>query len=232
MGTDIAENIRLVKQRIEAAAARAGRNPSDIQLMAVSKTVLPERIGEAINAGLTLFGENYVQEAREKIPAIGKNVSWHMIGHLQTNKAKYVVHLFDAIHSVDRLELAQELSKRAGQIKRHLDILIEINVAGEASKSGVAPDEALNLIRQIAVLPNLSIRGLMTMPPFCDNPEESRPYFKALRALRDEIAKAAIDGVSMDELSMGMTDDFEVAIEEGATILRVGRAIFGQRQHP
>ncbi len=231
MGTDIAENIRLVKQRIEAAAARAGRKPSDIQLMAVSKTVLPERIGEAINAGLTLFGENYVQEAREKIPAIGTNVSWHMIGHLQTNKAKYVVHLFDTIHSVDRLELAQELDKRAGQIKRHLNILIEINVAGEASKSGVAPDEALHLIRQIAVLPNLSIRGLMTMPPFCDNPEESRPYFKALRALRDEIAKAAIDGVSMEELSMGMTDDFEVAIEEGATIVRVGRAIFGQRHY-
>ena len=197
--------------------------------MAVSKTVPVERIREAQDAGITLFGENYVQEAREKIPVIGRNVEWHMIGHLQTNKVKYVVNLFDWIHSVDRLELAQELDKRARQHSRKLNVLIEVNVGGEASKSGVDTSNALERVRQVSALPNVSVRGLMTMPPYSDDPEHSRPYFKALRALRDEIAQAAIAGVSMDELSMGMTDDFEIAIDEGATILRVGRAIFGAR---
>ena len=231
METDIQTNISMIQQRIAAAAARAGRDPGGIQLMAVSKTVPPERIREAMAAGLKLFGENYVQEAREKIPGIGHSVQWHMIGHLQTNKAKYVVNLFDWIHSVDRLELARELDKKAGQNNRKLNVLIEVNVSGEESKSGVESMQALELVRQISVLPNLSVRGLMTMPPYSDNPETSRPYFKALRKLRDDITHAAIPGVQMDELSMGMTDDFEVAIEEGATILRVGRAIFGARSY-
>ncbi|MEN6638014.1 MAG: YggS family pyridoxal phosphate-dependent enzyme, partial [Smithella sp.] len=174
-------------------------------------------------------GENYVQEAREKIPAVGRPAEWHMIGHLQTNKVKYVVNLFDWIHSVDRLELARELDKRAGQNNRKLNALVEVNVSGEASKNGAAPQQVLELVRQISILPNLSVRGLMTMPPYSDNPENSRPYFQALRKLRDEISAAAIPGISMTELSMGMTDDFEVAIEEGATIIRVGRAIFGDR---
>jgi len=231
MTTQIATNIAVIKQRIAAAASRAGRAPETIRLMAVSKTVPPERIRQAIEAGMTLFGENYVQEAREKIPEIGHTVEWHMIGHLQTNKVKYVVNLFDWIHSVDRLELARELDKRAGQNNRRLNVLIEVNVSGEESKSGAEASQALELVRQISLLPNLSVHGLMTMPPYSDDPENSRPYFKALCKLRDEISAAAIPNIQMDELSMGMTDDFEVAIEEGATIIRVGRAIFGAKDH-
>ena len=229
METNIVSNIRMIRERIVAAAARAGRDPDGIQLMAVSKTVPPERILQAADAGITLFGENYVQEAREKIPAIGHNLSWHMIGHLQTNKVKYVITLFDWIHSVDRMELARELDKRAGQQARKLQVLIEVNVSGEASKSGADPSQVLELVRQISGLPHLNVRGLMTMPPYSDDPEQSRPYFQALSKLRDEISMAAIPNIRMDELSMGMTDDFEVAIEEGATIIRVGRAIFGER---
>ncbi|PKN18998.1 MAG: YggS family pyridoxal phosphate-dependent enzyme [Deltaproteobacteria bacterium HGW-Deltaproteobacteria-6] len=231
METAIVSNIRMIRERIAAAATRAGRDPGGIQLMAVSKTVPPERIRDAMDAGITLFGENYVQEAREKIPAIGHTVSWHMIGHLQTNKVKYVINLFDWIHSVDRLELARELDKRAGRNNRKLNALMEVNVSGEESKSGVEASLALDLVRQISVLPNLNVRGLMTMPPYSDDPETSRPYFQALRRLRDEINSAAVPNIRMDELSMGMTDDFEVAIEEGATIIRVGRAIFGERSY-
>jgi len=231
METDIVSNIMNIRQRMAAAAERSGRNPADIQLMAVSKTVPPERICEALDAGITWFGENYVQEAREKIPAIDQNASWHMIGHLQTNKVKYVVHLFHWIHSVDRLELAKELDKRAAQNQRTLKVLIEVNVSGEASKNGMEPSRVLEFVRQISVLPNLSVQGLMTMPPYSDNPEDARPFFIALRRLRDEIASENIPGVQMKELSMGMTDDFEVAIEEGATIIRVGRAIFGERHY-
>ena len=231
MTTQIATNVAAIKQRIAAAASRAGRAPETIRLMAVSKTVEPARIRQAIEAGMTLFGENYVQEAREKIPDVGHAVEWHMIGHLQTNKVKYVVNLFDWIHSVDRLELASELDKRAGQNNRRLNVLIEVNVSGEESKSGAEASQALELVRQISLLPHLSVRGLMTMPPYSDDPENSRPYFKALHKLRDEISAAAIPNIQMDELSMGMTDDFEVAIEEGATIIRVGRAIFGARSY-
>lgn len=229
METQISSNIDAIKRRIAAAATRANRDPLSIKLMAVTKTVEPERIGKAIGAGLTMLGENYVQEAKDKIAIIGNAPQWHMIGHLQTNKAKYAVKLFDCVHSVDRLELAQELDKRAGQVNRKLNILIEVN-SGEQSKSGIEKTQALELIRKVAVLPNLAVQGLMTMAPYSDNPENSRSYFKALRDLRDDISRAGIAGVSMEELSMGMTDDFEVAIEEGATIIRVGRAIFGQRQ--
>jgi pyridoxal phosphate enzyme (YggS family) len=229
MKTEISANIDSIRQRIAAAAKRANRDPLSIKLMAVTKTVEPERIGKAIEAGLIMLGENYVQEAKDKIAAIGDVAQWHMIGHLQTNKAKYAVKLFDCVHSVDRLELAQELNKRAGQINRRLNILIEVN-SGEESKSGIQKSQALELVSHVALLPNLIVSGLMTMAPYSDNPEDSRPYFKALRDLRDDINNAGIAGISMDELSMGMTDDFEVAIEEGATIIRVGRAIFGKRQ--
>ncbi|HCX02268.1 MAG TPA: YggS family pyridoxal phosphate-dependent enzyme, partial [Syntrophaceae bacterium] len=223
MADEIKTNILNIRKRIATAATRAGRDSGTIQLMAVSKTVEPDRIRQALDAGITLLGENYVQEAREKIPAVGRPAVWHMIGHLQTNKVKYVVNLFDWIHSVDRLELARELDKRAGQNNRKLNALIEVNVSGEASKNGAVPQQVLELVRQISILPNLSVRGLMTMPPYSDDPENSRPYFIALRRLRDEIVSAAVPGISMTELSMGMTDDFEVAIEEGATIIRVGR---------
>ena len=231
METDISSNVSLIRQRMEVACSRCGRDPRSVRLMAVSKTVAPERIRQALDAGVTLLGENYVQEAREKIPAIGHVAEWHMIGHLQTNKVKYVVNLFDWIHSVDRLELARELDKRAGQNNRRLNVLIEVNVSGEESKSGIEATQALELVRQVSLLPHINLCGLMTMPPYSDNPENSRPYFQALRKLRDDISAADIPGIRMDELSMGMTDDFEVAIEEGATIIRVGRAIFGNRMN-
>ena len=230
METDIAANIEKIKQRIAAACARAQRDPSSVALMAVTKTVPTERILQAVDAGITLLGENYVQEAREKHELLGGRARMHLIGHLQTNKAKYAVRLFDCVHSVDRLELAQELNKRAKAVNRTMDILIEVNVSGEQTKNGVPTTRAKELIYRIAGMENLLVRGLMTMAPFSDDPETSRPYFQALRNLRDDIAREGIPGVQMEELSMGMTDDFEVAIEEGSTIVRIGRAIFGARQ--
>jgi hypothetical protein len=197
--------------------------------MAVTKTVDDERIIEAIRTGVDILGENYVQEAKRKIEKMGKDVEWHMVGYLQSNKAKYAVRLFDMIHSVDRLDLAAELDRRAGMAACRMNILIEINSSGEQTKSGVPLQEALSLIKEIAPLENLSIRGLMTMPPWFDDPEDARPYFLALRDLRDRILKEEIPGVEMRELSMGMSGDFEVAVEEGATIVRVGRSIFGER---
>ncbi len=230
MSKDIAANIAEIRRRIANAAARCGRDPHAIKLMAVTKTVAVERIKEAVDAGITLFGENYVQEAREKITALGKNVQWHMIGRLQTNKAKYVVLLFDCVQSVDRIELALELDKRARLAGYNLNVLIEVNVSGEQTKSGIAAPDTPELIKKIAALENISVRGLMTMAPYSDNAEDSRPYFRALKNLGRQISEAMIPGVQMDELSMGMTDDFEVAIEEGATIVRIGRAIFGERK--
>jgi hypothetical protein len=230
MDSLIAENIAKIKHRIAIAATRCGRDPHSIKLMAVTKTVSAERIFNAVEAGITMLGENYVQEAKDKIAAVTKPAQWHMIGHLQTNKAKYAVHLFDCIHSVDRWELARELDKRAGIANHHLNILIEVNVSGEQTKNGIPASAALSLIKQIALLPNLTIRGLMTMAPYSDNPENARPYFTALSKLKNDITAQSIPRVQMEELSMGMTDDFEVAIEEGATIVRIGRAIFGERQ--
>ena len=229
MEMDIAANISTIRQRIVAAAARSQRTPESIKLLAVTKTVSPLSIGKAIEAGISMFGENYVQEAKEKIAAIEKSVQWHMIGHLQTNKAKYAVKLFDYIHSVDRIDLARELDKKARLTGRKINILIEVNVSGEKTKDGIPADEAVNLIKNISPSENLSVRGLMTMAPFLANPEDARPYFSALRNLRDNITREGIAGIHMEELSMGMTDDFEVAIEEGATIVRIGRAIFGKR---
>jgi hypothetical protein len=229
MEVDIATNINVIKQRITAAAARSQRAPDSVKLLAVTKTVSPLYIGEAIDAGISMFGENYVQEAKEKITAIEKNVQWHMIGHLQTNKAKYAVKLFDYIHSVDRIDLARELDKKAGLSDRKVNILIEINVSGEKTKNGIPADTTINLIKDVSKLKNLSVQGLMTMAPYSANPEDARPYFSALRNLRDNIIREGITGIHMEDLSMGMTDDFEVAIEEGATIVRIGRAIFGER---
>lgn len=230
MEVNIAANINMIKQKIAAAALKCGRDPDSIKLLAVTKTIPTEYIIKAIDAGITMLGENYVQEARDKIAAIGSRAQWHMIGHLQTNKAKYVITLFDYVHSVDRMELAQELDKRAGLINRKLNVLIEVNVSGEKSKSGIPADDAPALIKQMAGLENLAMRGLMTMAPYSNNPENARPYFSALRNLRDNISRQQISGIPMEELSMGMTDDFEVAIEEGATIIRIGRAIFGKRR--
>lgn len=227
----IGKNIERVRGKIADAAGKSGRSLSDVRLMAVTKTVDDERIMEAIEVGVDIIGENYVQEAKRKIEKMGKNVEWHLIGHLQTNKAKYAVRLFDMIHSVDRLGVAVELDKRAKLAGNLMKILVEVNLSGEESKSGASREGVIDLIRDVSLLENLSIKGLMTMPPWFDEPEDARPYFAALRELRDRVAEKNINGVHMDELSMGMTGDYAVAVEEGATIVRVGRAIFGERDY-
>ncbi|MEK7375283.1 MAG: YggS family pyridoxal phosphate-dependent enzyme [Thermodesulfobacteriota bacterium] len=226
---NVADNIRQIREAMAEAARRSGRPASSVRLMAVTKTVDDDRILAAIRAGVEIIGENYVQEAKRKIEKMGNESEWHMIGHLQTNKAKYAVRLFDMIHSVDRLELAVELDRRARADGRVMKVLIEVNVSGEETKSGVPLATARDLVRAVAPLENLSIRGLMTMPPWFDDPEEARPFFRALRELRDQITGEGIPQVEMRELSMGMTGDYAVAIEEGATVVRIGRGIFGER---
>jgi hypothetical protein len=226
----IADNLKTVTERINSAVRRAGRDPSSVKLVVVSKTVDADRIREAVAAGAAILGENRVQEAKDKIEKLGAIARWHLIGRLQSNKAKYAVKLFDLIHSVDNLELAKEIDKQAAKIHKIQEVLIEVSIAGEAAKAGVARERAVDLVQEAAKLKNISIKGLMTMPPFLDDPEQVRPYFKKLRELSESIAKENIPGMSMKELSMGMSGDFEVAIEEGATIVRVGTAIFGQRK--
>ena len=223
----IEQNLRTVQARIDDAAARAGRDPAQIKLIAVTKTVAIERIREAISSGISAFGENYVQEARQKIEEIGRTgLQWHFIGHLQRNKAHYAVRLFDLIHAVDSIKLARELDKRAAAEGKTMNCLIEVNLSEEASKFGTTEETARELAHEMHGLEHISLRGLMTMPPYFDDPESSRPYFIALRKLQEKIAQ---DGIPLPELSMGMSTDFEVAIEEGATMVRVGRAIFGER---
>jgi len=226
----VSREIEEIREIIAETASRAGRDPSDVKLMAVTKSVDDERIMEAIEAGADMIGENYVQEAKRKIEKMGRKVPWHMIGHLQTNKAKYAVRLFDLVHSVNRIGLAQELARRSSQAGLVSRVLIEVNLSGEPTKSGAPPDQALSLIRECSRIPGLSIQGLMTMAPWSDNPEDARPFFRGLRQLRDRISGEKIEGISMKELSMGMSDDFQVAIEEGATIVRIGRRLFGERQ--
>ena len=229
----ILENIAAIQGEIAAAARRAKRRPEDIALMAVSKTHPPERIREAYDAGLRVFGENRVQEFDGKAGALADlaGAQWHMIGHLQTNKAGKAAELFGAVDSVDSVKLAEKLDAAARSLSKKLSVLIEINVGGEAAKSGVAPDsrelEALLLIAPR--LEALDFRGLMTVPPFSDDREEARPYFRTLRQLRDAIATRKLTAIGTDVLSMGMSHDFEVAIEEGSTCVRVGTAIFGER---
>jgi len=225
----IADNLKMVTDRIASAAKRSGRDLLSVKLVVVTKTVDVDRIREAVDAGALILGENRVQEAKEKIEKLGPIASWHLIGHLQTNKAKYAVKLFYLIHSVDSLELAKEIDKQAAKFGKVQDVLIEVSIAGEASKAGVASENAVALVKGAAKLENISIKGLMTMPPYSASPEDSRPYFKKLRELSESISRENIPGVSMNELSMGMSGDFEVAIEEGATIVRVGTAIFGER---
>lgn len=227
----VKDNIEKIRDNIVRAAMRSGRKASDIRLMAVTKTVVDERIIEAIEAGVDIIGENYVQEAKRKIEKMGKNVEWHMIGHLQSKKSKYVVRLFDMIHSIDRIKLARELDKRARMAECITKILIEVNISGEETKSGVKKEDALNLVKDISALENLSIQGLMTMPPWFDNPEDARPYFVNLRKLRERIAEERLPNVEMCELSMGMSGDYQVAVEEGATIVRIGTSIFGERSY-
>jgi len=229
----ILENLSAVRERIAIAARRAGRRPEEIVLMAVTKTHSAARIRDAYNAGLRVFGENRVQEFATKAGALAdlRDAEWHMIGHLQTNKAARAAELFSAIDSVDSLKLAEKMDAAARGLNKRLRVLIEINVGGEAAKSGVAHDspELEDLLKAAPRLEALEFRGLMTVPPFAENPEDARPYFRGLRELRDSIAARKLPAVNMDELSMGMSHDFEVAIEEGSTCVRVGTAIFGER---
>ena len=228
--TDLADNIARVRERIDAACWRAGRSPGNVKLVAVSKTVPPERVRLAYEAGVRDFGENRVQEADSKRAALSDlTVTWHLIGHLQSNKAKLARELFHYVHSVDSLRLAQKLHQAAPCEGDRLAVLIEVNLGGEASKSGVREDEVLPLAEQIGGLATLELRGLMTLPPFADDPEQTRPFFRRLRELARRVEAAGLPAVSMQELSMGMSHDFEVAIEEGATLIRVGTAIFGAR---
>lgn len=223
--------IDAITKRIQNAATAAGRRPDAVRLVTVSKTVAAERVRTAVESGITILGENYIQEAREKIETLQDlPVSWHFIGHLQSNKAKYAVRLFDLIHSVDSVKLARELDRHAGKHNKIQNILIQVNTGKEASKSGVYEEAALDLVREAGQMENIAIKGLMTLPPFFNAPEKVRPYFQALRVLRDRIRSESLPGVSMNDLSMGMTGDFETAIQEGATLVRIGTAIFGERQ--
>jgi pyridoxal phosphate enzyme (YggS family) len=232
----IAKSLAIVRERIAAAARRLGRRPEDVALMAVSKTFPAEGIQEAYAAGQRLFGENRVQEFAEKSAAVADlaNAEFHLIGHLQSNKAARAAQLFSAVDSLDSLALARKLDAAAANTNRRLAVLIEINVGGEAAKSGVAPDspELEQLLTAAPGLQHLEFRGLMTIPPFTEDPEGARGYFRRLRELRDRIATRHLPAVSMDVLSMGMSHDFEVAIEEGSTCVRLGTAIFGERKKP
>jgi hypothetical protein len=229
----ISSNIARVRTQIEYAARRAGRDPAEIELMAVTKTVPVERIREAYDCGIRLFGENRVQEFDRKSPALRDlaGAVWNMIGHLQTNKAVGAAELFSAVESVDSLRLAQKLDAAAAQSSKTLIVLVEINIGGEAAKSGIAPEsQELNQLLQAAPnLPSLEIKGLMTVPPYSDDPEQSRPFFRRMRELADRIERRGLPCVNMNVLSMGMSHDFKAAIEEGATRVRVGTAIFGER---
>ncbi len=226
----IAENIARLRERIYNRALKTGRKPDEITLVAVTKTVDTNRIKDAREAGITAFGENYVQEARGKIPHIGEGAIWHMIGRLQTNKIKYVVPLFSMIHSVDSARLAEEISERAIECGKIMEVLIQVNIGRENAKAGVKPEELPQLLEAVSSLKGITVKGLMAMPPYFSDPEKTRPFFTTLRELRDKLFPFFSDSVSLAHLSMGMSSDFEVAIEEGATILRIGTAIFGGRK--
>jgi len=222
----IRERLAEVRRRIDAAAGRSGRTAEAVTLVAVSKTMSVEAIREAVAAGVTVLGENRVQEARDKIAALAGVAEWHLVGHLQTNKAKLAVGLFQRIHSLDSVRLAEELERHARETGRRVRCLIQVNVGGEEQKSGAPESGVRPLLEAANRLPHILVEGLMAIPPFLSDPEAIRPYFRRLRLLRDELAR---EGFSLPDLSMGMTQDFEVAIEEGATLVRVGTAVFGPR---
>lgn len=224
----VSENVRRVRKRIDEAAKRVGKSGDDIVLVCVTKEVGLSKVEEAVACGITDIGENYVQDAVVKFNAIGEKVKWHFIGHLQTNKVKDAVRIFDLIHSVDSLKLAQAISQGADRLGIVKDILVEVKTSEEATKYGVLPEGTQSLIEGISALPNLKVLGLMTMAPMVDAPEKARPYFKMLREIRDKICKLRVTNYQLPILSMGMSQDFEVAIEEGANIVRIGRAIFGE----
>jgi PLP dependent protein len=229
----IAENIQKIKGRVALACRKAGRDPEEVRLVAVAKTFPPRQIEEAVRSGVADIGENYIQELLEKREAVGPlPVRWHFVGHLQTNKVKSIAGWIQLIHSVERLGLAKEIDKRAAQSGRVIEVLVEVNTTGEESKYGVRPEDTVGFVRQLEEFRHLHVAGLMTIGPFLPDPEGSRPMFHTLRQLRDELAGLHQENVTPRHLSMGMTGDFEVAIEEGATIIRVGTAIFGRRHKP
>ena len=225
----IQQSLEEVRRRIAGAALRSGRNRAEIELVAVSKMVDISRIREGIAAGIKILGENRVQEAEEKIAELGRSVNWHLVGHLQTNKAKLAVSLFDLIHSLDSAHLAEALNRHGQMQGKVVSLLAEVNLAREESKSGITPEALIPLLRTCSGLSHLRILGLMAIPPFFEGAEEARPYFRRLRELAAEISALGLPNIEMRHLSMGMSQDFEIAIEEGATLVRVGTAIFGTR---
>lgn len=227
----ILENIKEVEENIKKACEKSGRNIEDVTLIAVSKTKPYTAIEEALPSGILNYGENKVQELCEKFDILPKNIKWHMIGHLQRNKVKYLVGKVSLIHSVDSLRLAEQIEKEYAKADMTADILVEVNMANEESKFGITASETEKLIREIAKLPHIKIQGLMTIAPYTDNPETNRIYFKNMKKLSVDISSKNIDNVNMNVLSMGMTGDYQVAIEEGATMVRVGTGIFGERNY-
>ena len=226
----ITENLNTVRERMAHAARRTGRNPEDVVLIAASKGVDVERLNEGLSAGIRMLGESKVQEAMPKLQALGNKAEWHFIGHLQSNKVKYVVGAFTLIHSVDSIELSEEINSRAEKMGMVQNVLLEVNVSGEKGKFGVMPDKVNTITKAFSGLKHISLRGFMTVPPYSDDPEDARPYFRMLRELRDNAMHTGICTDDCRELSMGMSGDFEVAIEEGATMVRIGTAIFGARR--
>jgi len=223
----IKNNFEIINEKIKKAALKASRNPEEIKLVAVTKTATIEKIKEAISAGVEIIGENRVQEAKEKYQILTADIEWHLVGHLQTNKAKYAIEIFDLIHSVDGIKLAKEIDRRSLQFGMITNVLVEVNISGEETKYGIKPEEVEPFLKEISEFSRIRVRGLMTIAPIVEDKEEVRPYFRKLRELSKEIKKKNIKNVRMDYLSMGMTEDFEVAVEEGANIVRIGRGIFG-----
>lgn len=227
----IAENVQKVQERVRRACERARRDAQSVRLIAVTKTFGVEKIRAAVEAGIKDIGENFVQELREKRQVLDDpSIRWHFVGHLQSNKVKYIADYIHLIHSLDHRSVAEEVDKRGAKNGRVLDVLVEVNTSGEKSKFGLQPESTVEFVKSIAGLRNLKVKGLMTIGPFLPDPEDSRPAFRTLREVRDEVARSGIENVEMTELSMGMTNDFEVAIEEGATMIRIGTAIFGPRK--
>jgi len=223
----IKNNLEIINKKIKRAVLKVNRNPEEIKLVAVTKTATTGQIEEAINAGVKIIGENRVQDAKEKYNILTADIEWHLIGHLQTNKAKYAVEIFDCIHSVDSIKLAQEIDKRSLQFGKIMDVLVEVNVSGEESKYGIKPEEVEPFLKEISEFPGIRVKGLMTIAPIVEDKEEVRPYFRKLRELSKEMKSKNIENIKMNYLSMGMTEDFEIAIEEGANMVRIGRGIFG-----
>ncbi|HHV62293.1 MAG TPA: YggS family pyridoxal phosphate-dependent enzyme [Firmicutes bacterium] len=232
-GQELAGRLSAIRERIAAAAIRSGRKPEDVKLVAVTKGVSSEKVRQAIELGVNAIGENRVQEARAKLPAVGRGpgVEWHMIGHLQTNKVRAALEIFDVIQSLDRWKLASELDAYGRKRGIPVNVLVQVKVSGEETKFGVHPSEVLDFVRRVAAeLPGLRVLGLMAIAPYFDDPEKTRPYFRQVRELGSAVEEARIPGVTMRYISMGMTNDFEVAIEEGSNMVRIGTGIFGQRQ--